>query len=158
MMSVEQSVEWKLAREIEVHGENLPPVPLCPPRILHDVTRARSRAAAVGGRRLTAWDTALPLFFLTSYKLNATCSTKLGMAEPEVSCCRHRFRPDLPSCCGMCRLLLRDQEVPGYGHRRLRLWFRDLRVRTPCHDAAGELRLAGSQPHSGRANPQLCRK
>jgi hypothetical protein len=30
------------------------PVPLCPPQILHDQTRARTRAAAVGSQRLTA--------------------------------------------------------------------------------------------------------
>jgi hypothetical protein len=30
------------------------PVPLCPPRIPYDLTRARTRAAAVGSRRLTA--------------------------------------------------------------------------------------------------------
>jgi hypothetical protein len=31
------------------------PVPLCPPQILHDLTWAQIRAAAVGSRRLTAW-------------------------------------------------------------------------------------------------------
>jgi hypothetical protein len=30
------------------------PAPLCPPRISHDQTRARTRAAAVGSQRLTA--------------------------------------------------------------------------------------------------------
>jgi hypothetical protein len=30
------------------------PVPLCPPQIPHDLTRARSRAAAVRSRRLSA--------------------------------------------------------------------------------------------------------
>jgi hypothetical protein len=30
------------------------PVPLCPPQIPHDLTWARTRAAAVGNRRLTA--------------------------------------------------------------------------------------------------------
>jgi hypothetical protein len=29
------------------------PVPLCPPQIPHDLSRARTRAAAVGSRRLT---------------------------------------------------------------------------------------------------------
>jgi hypothetical protein len=29
------------------------PAPLCPPQIPHDLTRARTRAAAVGSRRLT---------------------------------------------------------------------------------------------------------
>jgi hypothetical protein len=31
------------------------PVQLCPPQIPHDLTRARTRAAAVGSRQLTAW-------------------------------------------------------------------------------------------------------
>jgi hypothetical protein len=31
-----------------------PPMPLCPPRIPHDKTRARTRATAVGSQRLTA--------------------------------------------------------------------------------------------------------
>jgi hypothetical protein len=52
MMNVEQSVEWELAGETEVHGENLS---LCPPQIPYDLTWARIRAAAVGSRRLTAW-------------------------------------------------------------------------------------------------------
>jgi hypothetical protein len=36
------------------------PAPLCPPQIPHDQTRARTRAAAVGSRRLTAWPMARP--------------------------------------------------------------------------------------------------
>jgi hypothetical protein len=31
------------------------PAPICPPQIPHDKTRARTRAAAVGSQRLTAW-------------------------------------------------------------------------------------------------------
>jgi hypothetical protein len=47
MMIVEQSVECELAGETEVLGENLPPVPLCPPQISHDLTWARTQPAAV---------------------------------------------------------------------------------------------------------------
>jgi hypothetical protein len=36
------------------------PVTLCPPKIPHGVTRNRTRASAVGGRRLTAWAMAQP--------------------------------------------------------------------------------------------------
>jgi hypothetical protein len=36
------------------------PVPLCPPQIPHDLTWARTRVAAVGNQRLTAWAMALP--------------------------------------------------------------------------------------------------
>jgi hypothetical protein len=59
-MSVEQSVEWELTGETEALGENLPPAPLCPPQIPHDLTRARTRAAAVGSQGLTAWAMARP--------------------------------------------------------------------------------------------------
>jgi hypothetical protein len=31
------------------------PLPLCAPQIPHDLTRTRTRAAAVGSRRLTSW-------------------------------------------------------------------------------------------------------
>jgi hypothetical protein len=60
MMSVEQSVEW-LARETEVLAESLPPVPLCPSQIPHDLSRVWTRAATVVSQRLTAWAMALPL-------------------------------------------------------------------------------------------------
>jgi hypothetical protein len=36
------------------------PVPLCPPQIPYDLTPARTRAATVGSRRLTAWAMAGP--------------------------------------------------------------------------------------------------
>jgi hypothetical protein len=36
------------------------PLPLCPPQIPHDLTRARTRATAVGSRWLTAWAMARP--------------------------------------------------------------------------------------------------
>jgi hypothetical protein len=36
------------------------PVPLCPPQIPHDLTWDRTRAAAVGSQRLTAWAMARP--------------------------------------------------------------------------------------------------
>jgi hypothetical protein len=36
------------------------PEPLCSPQIPHDQTRARTRAAAVGSQRLTAWAMARP--------------------------------------------------------------------------------------------------
>jgi hypothetical protein len=41
-------------------GKKPVPVPLCPPQIPHELTRYRTRACALGGRRLTAWATARP--------------------------------------------------------------------------------------------------
>jgi hypothetical protein len=58
MMIMEQLVEWGLAGETEVLGENLPQC-----HFVHhksDLTWDRTRAAAVGSRRLTAWAMARP--------------------------------------------------------------------------------------------------
>jgi hypothetical protein len=53
-------VEWNWQGKTEVLEEKLVPVPLCPPQIPHGLTRDRTRASAVGGRRLTAWAMARP--------------------------------------------------------------------------------------------------
>jgi hypothetical protein len=56
-------VTFGLTGETEVlGGGGAVPVPLCPPQILHGVTRDRTRASAVGGRRVTAWVTARLIF------------------------------------------------------------------------------------------------
>jgi hypothetical protein len=52
---VEQFVEWRLAGETEVLGENLPQRHFVHHKIPYDQTRARTRAAVVGSQRLTAW-------------------------------------------------------------------------------------------------------
>jgi hypothetical protein len=54
IVKVVNLVESSLAGEIEVLGENLPAVPLCPPQIPLDQTWARTRAAVVGSQQLTA--------------------------------------------------------------------------------------------------------
>jgi hypothetical protein len=51
----------RIGRETEVLEENLDLAPLCPPQIPHDLTWARTRAAAVGSRLLAAWAMARPL-------------------------------------------------------------------------------------------------
>ena len=48
-------VEWNWQGKTEVLGEKPVPLPLCPPQIPHGLTRNRTRASAVGSRRLTAW-------------------------------------------------------------------------------------------------------
>jgi hypothetical protein len=52
----------KIGRGTEVLGENLPQCQFYLPQISYDLTRARTRAAAVGSRRLTAWATARPCY------------------------------------------------------------------------------------------------
>jgi hypothetical protein len=59
------SVEFKLPGETEVLGRNLPPMPLCPPQIPHDLIWDQTRAAAVGKRRLTVWAMARCAAFVT---------------------------------------------------------------------------------------------
>jgi hypothetical protein len=48
-------VERNWQGKTEVIGEKPVPAPLCPPQIPYGPTRHRTRASAVGGRRLTAW-------------------------------------------------------------------------------------------------------
>jgi hypothetical protein len=57
-------VQSESARETEVLGRKSALVPLRPPQISHDLNRARTRAAAVGIRRLTAWAMALATSYL----------------------------------------------------------------------------------------------
>jgi hypothetical protein len=51
----------KIGRGNRSTGRKHAPVPLCPPQIPHDLTQARTRAAAVGSQRLTAWAMARPI-------------------------------------------------------------------------------------------------
>jgi hypothetical protein len=53
-------MEWNWQGKTEELGEKPVPVPLCPPQIPHGLTRDRTRASAVRGRRLTAWTMARP--------------------------------------------------------------------------------------------------
>jgi hypothetical protein len=48
------------------------PMLLCPPQIPHDLTRARTRAAAVGKQRLTAWAMTRPWIHLGVWKSYTT--------------------------------------------------------------------------------------
>jgi hypothetical protein len=81
-------VEWNWQGKTEVLGEKPVPVPLCPPQIPHGLTRDRTRASAVRGRRLTAWAMARPF-------LNTVLSAPLSNT--------HSF------CFEHPQLLLRDE-------------------------------------------------
>jgi hypothetical protein len=60
-MIVEQLVEWRLAGETEVLGENLPQRHFVYHKSHMTRPGLQPRAAAVGSQRLTAWAMARPL-------------------------------------------------------------------------------------------------
>jgi hypothetical protein len=64
---VEQLVEWRLAGETEVLGENLPQHHFVYHKIPHDQAPGSNRVAAVGSQRLTAWAMARPFKGLKRY-------------------------------------------------------------------------------------------
>jgi hypothetical protein len=66
-----------MAGETDVLGEYLPPAQFCTLQIPLDQTRVRTRAAAVGSQRLTAWAIALPNSSVTSISSNFQHSTEV---------------------------------------------------------------------------------
>jgi hypothetical protein len=74
-------------------GEKPVPVPFCPPQNPHGLTRDRTRASAVRGRRLTAWAMAQPKY--TSRKAGSWCRDSPPFMEAGGSwqCPRHHPEP-----------------------------------------------------------------
>jgi hypothetical protein len=64
-------VEWNWQEKTDVLGEKPVPVPLCPPQMPHGLSRDRTRASAVRGRRLTVWTMARPQQWVTSVLYSA---------------------------------------------------------------------------------------
>jgi hypothetical protein len=64
VMTVEHLVEWRSHRGSQSIRRKPALMPTCQPEILHDLTRTRTRAAAVGNRRLAARATARPSFYI----------------------------------------------------------------------------------------------
>jgi hypothetical protein len=64
------TVEWYWQWKTEEIGENPVQVQLWPPQIPHGLIRARSRAPAVRGRRLTAWAMSRPSCTTYFFRLN----------------------------------------------------------------------------------------
>jgi hypothetical protein len=61
----------RIGRENRTTRRKTAPVPLCPPQIPHDLTRARTRVVAVGSRRLTVWAIPRPAIKIQRPALNA---------------------------------------------------------------------------------------
>jgi hypothetical protein len=75
------------------------PVPLCQPQIPHDLTWAWTRAAAMGTRRLTAWDTAWP-----NWMTNVGVGAAVLLARLLMTPLRHvYFWKDCPRSAQQCR-------------------------------------------------------
>jgi hypothetical protein len=81
------TVEWYWQGKTEELGGIPVPVPLCPPQIPHGLTRARSRASAVRGRRLTTWAMARPFVcpITTLYQLHRLCSTYVSHMQDSLN-------------------------------------------------------------------------
>jgi hypothetical protein len=62
-------VEWNWQGKTEELGEKPVPVTLSPPQIPHGLIWDRTRASAVGGRRLTACVMARPLAIRLQYSI-----------------------------------------------------------------------------------------
>jgi hypothetical protein len=60
MVIMELLVEWRLAEEIEVLGENLPQCHFVHHKFHMTLAQARTWTAVVGNQRLTAWAMARP--------------------------------------------------------------------------------------------------
>jgi hypothetical protein len=90
MMSVEPWWNGTDGKTEEL-DEKLVQLSLCPPQIPHGLTRARTRASAVAGRRLTAW--AIARHSLVRYwKLNQL-TREPGISISISSCYRLAGRP-----------------------------------------------------------------
>jgi hypothetical protein len=59
--SIGALVEWNWQGKTEVFGEKPVPVPLCLTQIPHGLSRDRTQASSVTGRKLTAWAMARPI-------------------------------------------------------------------------------------------------
>jgi hypothetical protein len=91
MVIVEKLVEWRLAGETEVLGENLPQRHFVHHKSHMTRPLARTRTAAVGSQRLTAWAMARPRHFVldeVQYNFSAKekhfCNTKTPESWGEI--------------------------------------------------------------------------
>jgi hypothetical protein len=77
------TVEWYWQGKTEELGEKPIPVPHCPPQIPHELTRARTRASAVRGQRLTTWAMARPVHAVSRRSLTAQARIRARVSPCE---------------------------------------------------------------------------
>jgi hypothetical protein len=77
------TVEWYWQGKTEKVGEKPVPVPLCPPQTPHGLTRGRTRASALRGRRLTTWAMARPVICVSRIFLTGAWFFKQGYVAIE---------------------------------------------------------------------------
>jgi hypothetical protein len=89
MMIVEQFVEWRLAGETEVLGENLPQRHFVHQKSHMTRPGLEPRATALGSQRLTAWAMARPVpYYVYDY------SSRCGHRERKCACLKALMQVD----------------------------------------------------------------
>jgi hypothetical protein len=89
------TVEWYWQEKTEELEEKPVPVPLCPPRIPHGLTRVRIRASAVRGRRLMTWAMARPSSNVTRIIDDQSVCCLNALLGIETSDIRTRFKSEI---------------------------------------------------------------
>jgi hypothetical protein len=100
-------VELNWQGKTEELGEKPVPASLCPPQIPHGLTGDRTRASAVGGRRLTAWAMARPGLCFHLITLRHT-SQSVGLLWT-------RDRPVAETCTWQHKHCTRQRSMPPGG-------------------------------------------
>jgi hypothetical protein len=132
------------ASQTEVPGGNLPPVPLCPPQILHDLSRARTQTTAVMDNKRNACFVSCPLSLLGgcdigSIPLSAVAFLTLpllGLLPRRLcikGCVHHPGYRAVLSCTGLCDVA----EQWGFFWRRriCNSWRRSSHCDSQCGDS-----------------------
>jgi hypothetical protein len=114
IVRMENLVEW-IGRGNQSTWRKPAPAPLCPPQIPLDQTRARTRAAAVGSQRLTAWAMVRP-------------QIELGrrIVVKATAWAFHLDSSDISPCWRLCTILWRRALQPAdtnYLVSALHLWY-----------------------------------